>query len=159
MTLQILLHMNLSMFHTKLLDMLMKRGCNLLHGHRVCSLLMMERCSEPRGLSVDRRCVPFTSTATHEPTEIAHDLWARWKSLDAHSYNFVFSCRVKRQTVVRALLKRYKRFFVKSHSKLCRINKLCEYSQSNPHLVNLFTEEYIVLKLLLEWFYQERLNF
>jgi IS605 OrfB family transposase len=30
---------------------------------------------------LDGRCIPFTSTATHEPTGIPKSLWARWKPL------------------------------------------------------------------------------
>jgi len=36
----------------------------------------------PAELPVDGSPVPLGSTATHEPTVIARDLWARWKSLD-----------------------------------------------------------------------------
>jgi IS605 OrfB family transposase len=35
------------------------------------------------GSPLDGSLVPLGSTATHEPTAIARDLWARWKSLDA----------------------------------------------------------------------------
>ncbi|ACL10572.1 IS element ISDka1 orfB, putative transposase [Desulfurococcus amylolyticus 1221n] len=37
----------------------------------------------PAGLFVDGSPVPLGSTAAHEPTVIARDLWARWKSLEA----------------------------------------------------------------------------
>ncbi|ACL11800.1 IS element ISDka1 orfB, putative transposase [Desulfurococcus amylolyticus 1221n] len=37
----------------------------------------------PAGLPVDGSPVPLGSTAAHEPTVIARDLWARWKSLEA----------------------------------------------------------------------------
>jgi len=37
------------------------------------------------GLSVDGRGMPFSSTATHDPTGIPKSLWARRKPLDATS--------------------------------------------------------------------------
>jgi len=37
----------------------------------------------PVKLALDGSHVPFGSIATHDPTPIAHGVWARWKSLDA----------------------------------------------------------------------------
>jgi len=39
------------------------------------------------GHLVDGSPVPLGSTATHDPTLIAHEAWARWKSLDATNKN------------------------------------------------------------------------
>ena len=36
----------------------------------------------PGGLNLDGSPVPLGSTATHDPTLITHEVWARWKSLD-----------------------------------------------------------------------------
>jgi len=35
------------------------------------------------GLGVDGRIIPLASTATHDPTLIPREAWARWKPLDA----------------------------------------------------------------------------
>jgi len=45
------------------------------------------RAPSPAGLLVDGSPVPLGSTATHDPTGIPREAWARWKSLDATSKN------------------------------------------------------------------------
>ena len=49
----------------------------------------------PGGSVVDGRCIPFTSTATHDPTGISKSLWTRWNSLPQIQYATVLN-RMKR---------------------------------------------------------------
>lgn len=53
-----------------------------------------------RYLNPDGSPVPLGSTATHEPTVITRDLWARWKPLDAtmNLYKMI-GMNIKGQTV------------------------------------------------------------
>ena len=54
--------------------------------------------SSPGGLRVDGSPIPLGSTATHEPTPIAREVWVRWKYLDATGKNEPMRMSIQGQT-------------------------------------------------------------